>query len=71
MSTSHSHQSSSKGLQNKISFAPPFLPRTHSPTLLVVEAREEVDRREGEEQQHRVEEDEPTDNEPRDICATE
>lgn len=37
--------------------------------LLVVEAGHEVDGREREEQQHGIEEDEATDDEPREICT--
>lgn len=65
------HHSSSNGLlSGKRSACPSANPcRRSSPALLVVEAREEVDGGKGEEEEHRVEEYEATNDEPGEICV--
>lgn len=67
------HHSSSNGLCRVKRSAQPSANRNreYSPALLVVEASEEVDGGEGEEEEHRVEEYEATNDEPSEVCEAE
>lgn len=67
------HHSSSKGLEWPGVSARQIGSESvegHSPSLLVVEAREEVDGRKRKEEEHRVEQDEARNDKPGDIYST-